>query len=133
MRKAVRHMGFTLIELLIVIVIIGILAAIAIPKFAATKDKAHLASMRSDLRNLATSQESYWSEYLAYYSGAVPSNQLVYNPSPGITVTISEGTAGGWSAEASSPSVAAARCAIFVGTASAIAPATVNGVIACTP
>jgi len=51
--------GFTLIELLIVIVIIGILAAIAIPKFSNTKDKSYVAQMKSDLRNLATYEEQF--------------------------------------------------------------------------
>ena len=51
--------GFTLIELLIVVVIIGILAAIAIPKFANSKEKAYIAAMKSDLRNILTAQENY--------------------------------------------------------------------------
>ena len=55
-----RQSGFTLIELLIVVVIIGILAAIAIPKFSNTKGQAFLAAMRSDLRNLATAEEGYY-------------------------------------------------------------------------
>lgn len=49
-----RRPGFTLIELLIVVVIIGVLAAIAIPKFGSSKDKAYVASMKSDLRSLVT-------------------------------------------------------------------------------
>jgi type IV pilus assembly protein PilA len=60
-----RH-GFTLIELLIVVVIIGLLAAIAIPKFSNTKEKAVLASMKADLRNLATVEESYYTENKLY-------------------------------------------------------------------
>jgi len=52
--------GFTLIELLIVVVIIGVLAAIAIPKFQNTKGKANLAYLKSDLRNLATAEEAFY-------------------------------------------------------------------------
>ena len=54
--------GFTLIELLIVVVIIGILAAIAIPKFSATREKAYFAAMKSDLKNLASQQEIYYAD-----------------------------------------------------------------------
>ena len=56
MKNTVRK-GFTLIELLIVVVIIGILAAIAIPKFSNTKDKAKLASVTTDVRNLMNTME----------------------------------------------------------------------------
>ncbi|MFI5281042.1 MAG: type IV pilin protein, partial [Gemmatimonadales bacterium] len=58
--------GFTLIELLIVVVIIGILAAIAIPKFGSTKEKAYIASMKADLRNLVTAEESYFADNVTY-------------------------------------------------------------------
>jgi len=53
-----QRRGFTLIELLIVVVIIGILAAMAIPKFMNTKGKANFAAMKSDLHNLTTAEES---------------------------------------------------------------------------
>ena len=58
--------GFTLIELLTVVVVIGLLAAIAIPKFASTKDKTKMASVKTDIRNLMTAQEAYLSDQGVY-------------------------------------------------------------------
>ena len=75
--------GFTLIELLIVVVIIGILAAIAIPKFASTKEKAYLTAMKSDLRNLVTAEEAYFAEW-AQYTSTLSSN--AFRTSTGVTL-----------------------------------------------
>lgn len=58
--------GFTLIELLIVVAIIGILAAIAIPQFSAYRAKAYNSAATSDLKNAKTSLESYFMEYQKY-------------------------------------------------------------------
>ena len=61
-----NNKGFTLIELLIVVVIIGILAAIAIPKFSQTREKAYVSAMKSDLKNLASQQEIFYADNYAY-------------------------------------------------------------------
>ena len=124
--------GFTLIELLIVIVIIGILAAIAVPKFAATKDKSYVARMINDLRNLATSQEAYFNDHNTYYAGTIPSAQLIYAPSTGVSVRVDNADATGWAASATS--VGTPRmCQIFYGSGGPNGVATVDGRVACTP
>jgi prepilin-type N-terminal cleavage/methylation domain-containing protein len=85
-----KKKGFTLIELLIVVVIIGILAAIAIPKFANTKEKAYVASMKADLRNLATYEESFAADSAGvYFSGTASGTTSLqgFLPSGNVTVT----------------------------------------------
>ena len=123
--------GFTLIELLLVVVIIGILAAIAIPKFSSTKEQAFVSLMRADLRNLGTAQTAYEADKGSYYNGAVPAPELVYSPSKNVTITLSGVSATGWGATAVH-SGTSRTCAIYFGTGGPLAPATVEGAVACT-
>ncbi|HLB55670.1 MAG TPA: prepilin-type N-terminal cleavage/methylation domain-containing protein [Gemmatimonadales bacterium] len=121
--------GFTLIELLIVVVIIGILAAIAIPKFAATKDKAKLASVKTDLRNIMTSEEAYFSDYATYTDWSNLASKTNASLSSGNTATVA-GVASGFTATVSNSSITTGftKCQVQVGAGAA---STVDGVITC--
>jgi type IV pilus assembly protein PilA len=126
-----KHQGFTLIELLIVVVIIGVLAAIAIPKFGNTKEKALVAAMKSDLRNVAGTQEAHWNQNQTYYAGVIPDPAFKFVPSPGVTVTIINSTAAGWSAKAEGAPVTKTVCYIFYGTTPPVPPASADAAVAC--
>jgi prepilin-type N-terminal cleavage/methylation domain-containing protein len=123
-----RRNGFTLIELLIVVVIIGILAAIAIPKFQNSKGKAYSVTLKSDLRNLATAEEAYMFQYGTYTADLAALN---VGASAGVNLEIVNATASGWSARATHPVAYPLTCAVFQGTVAVLPPAQVEGTIRC--
>jgi len=80
--------GFTLIELMIVIAIIGILAAIAIPQFTAYRQRGFNAAMMSDLRNAATAQEAFYTDSQTYTTDTAVLSPRGFTPSANVNVTI---------------------------------------------
>ena len=120
--------GFTLIELLIVVVILGILAALAIPKYSNTREKTHVAAMKSDLRNLATAEEAFFHDSAHYTKSFAAMAYFV--PTEGDSVMVNEATNMGWSATAFSANTPR-RCYVFSGAATPVGGAPIEGSIHC--
>lgn len=90
--------GFTLIELMIVIAIIGILAAIAIPQFSAYRVRSYNSAANADLRNAATAQEAYFVDAQTYANGLslITGSKYGLFTSQSVTISVSGASTSGY-------------------------------------
>lgn len=97
-----RVSGFTLIEVLAVMLIIGILAAIAIPRFNSVREEAYVSTMKSDLAQVRFAQEVYYVEPDGAYASDITELDDLFTASEDVTVTLAGG-GDAWSATATHP------------------------------
>ncbi|HET7550601.1 MAG TPA: prepilin-type N-terminal cleavage/methylation domain-containing protein [Gemmatimonadaceae bacterium] len=122
-----RRSAFSLIELLAVLVAVGVLVGLALPRFRAYRQKAHVATMVRDLRKLASAEENFWNAVKRYTADTLA---LDLTLSPGTILTLRSADSTGWSARVSragDPTV----CSIFYGSAPILPPAVKANVIGC--
>jgi prepilin-type N-terminal cleavage/methylation domain-containing protein len=122
--------GFTLVELLIVVLIISTLSSIVVPRLLSFRDRGFRATMQSDLRNLASFEESFFNDVGGYSEHLAEVAELGFQHSARVTITIVEASASGWSATATHSATDTA-CALYVGSALPVGPATEQGMVAC--
>ena len=128
-----RRRGSASAEMLIMmLIVIGVLAAVGLQKYGAIKESAHVTVLVDNLRSLAASEEAYYADHSTYYGGEVPSSALAFVPSAGVIMTIDAAGAMGWSATAATQGTKR-HCSALYGDGGPAIPAIVEKQAACTP
>jgi Tfp pilus assembly protein PilE len=122
--------GVALIELAILLVVLGLLAAVAVPEVELWRQRAVAQTMEGDLLRLAAAQESYFYDYRVYAGDLSELARRGFSPSQGVTISLQEATIGGFSAVASH-SRSRIRCFLFVGGAAPVGSAKTPGTVDC--
>src|SRR5688572_32269111 len=81
-----RRKGFTFVELLVVMLLLGTLSSMAVPRFREYKARAYIAAMQSDLGNLKIAQEVFWAEHMKY---ATDTTSIEVRIRPNIDISLS--------------------------------------------
>ncbi len=131
MRPVMRNRrGFTFVELMIVVTIMGLLASIALNRLIGTQSRSFVATMKSDLRNFALAEESYFYDFDVYSGDVTTLENRGFAISTGASVSVNEATVLGWSATATHANTPV-QCYIFIGSAAPVGSATTAGEISC--
>lgn len=109
-----QRKGFKFVELLAAMVVFSVLSAVAVPRYRNFKERAYLATLKSELGQVRIAQEAHWAEHLIY---TVSPASLDWRPSTNVTVKLASGDlGGGYVAVAMHAQLPGTECATFVGT-----------------
>lgn len=108
-----RRKGFTFVELLVVMLLLGALSSMAVPRFREYKTRAYIAAMQSDLGNLKIAEEEYWAEHLKY---ATDTAHLEFRVTANVNIAITtQDLNGGYTAIATHLNVPGRQCQTAMG------------------
>jgi type II secretory pathway pseudopilin PulG len=131
--------GFTYVELVTVLLLLGVLSAIATKALVKSKSRAFAAAVESDLRSLAVAQEDYFAAHATYYDGGsnvqfAMSSALGFSSSPGVSFEL-RGDQAGWTGRAVHEKLIdrGYSCAFYTGLVEPYPPAVEEGIVTCRP
>ncbi len=121
-----QRKGFTFVELLVAMLVFSALSALAVPRYRSFKERAYVATLKSELGQIRIAEEAHWAEHLTY---TVLPSVLDWRPTTHVSVKLASGDlGGGYVAVATHSLLSGVECATFVGKEATTTP---SGDIVC--